>query len=396
MREREAAYQTQQRARILDEIVEAAAAGTPPCCALSQPLPCFAFSPLPTHHRISLPDLPLPPSPTLRCLLRTFVLHVVAGGGGGSRVVGSRRAFALEVLHPLMTIAEHAHTHHGHYTNHGHGGSGRGATPAAGGKWQWYRRAKAHAHAAQGRGGGDGVGGGGGEELLALAPADQHLLMDCTSPRPQPAIASLVYTTSLTSCPCALSLCGAVLRAGGENCDDAAADGGLSAASNGHGAAADATPGKGKGGAGPGAAGSVWASAASRPNPLALPPKSALKPPPTAEGAADADKAAAAAAVTEAPKAAPPAAAKKMLGRMDLFFAKAAAPAAGGTKRVIDTTGADAAGPEGKKAKAGGGAGTGGGAGGAVLPRAAGRVHYKFNQGFSNAVRRPVTVAEFL
>jgi hypothetical protein len=119
------------------------------------------------------------------------------------------------------------------------------------------------------------------------------------------------------------------------------------------------------------------------------------------EGAADADKAAAAAA-TEAPKAAP-AAAKKMLGRMDLFFAKAAAPAAGGTKRAMDTTGADAdaaaaaaGGPEGKKAKAGGGAGTGGGAGAAVLPRAAGRVHYKFNQGFSNAVRRPVTVAEFL
>ena len=45
MREREAAYQTQQRARILDEIVEAAAAGTLPCCAFSQPLPRFSLSP---------------------------------------------------------------------------------------------------------------------------------------------------------------------------------------------------------------------------------------------------------------------------------------------------------------------------------------------------------------
>ena len=45
MREREAAYQTQQRARILDEIVEAAAAGTLPRCAFSQPLLCVALSP---------------------------------------------------------------------------------------------------------------------------------------------------------------------------------------------------------------------------------------------------------------------------------------------------------------------------------------------------------------
>ena len=67
-------------------------------------------------------------------MFRTFVLRVVAGGGGGSRVVGSRRAFALEVLHPLMTIAEHAHTHHGHYPNYGYGGSGRGALRLARGR----------------------------------------------------------------------------------------------------------------------------------------------------------------------------------------------------------------------------------------------------------------------
>ena len=111
--------------------------------------PCSASRSLPpTHHRIPHLDLPTP-SPT-HCFA-TCVLHLVVGGGGGSRAVGSRRAFALEVLHPLVTIAEHAHTHHGHYPNHGHGGGGggRGATPAAGGKWQWYRRAKAHAHAAQ-------------------------------------------------------------------------------------------------------------------------------------------------------------------------------------------------------------------------------------------------------
>jgi hypothetical protein len=87
---------------------------------------------------------------------------------------------------------------------------------------------------------------------------------------------------------------------------------------------------------------------------------------------------------------------------MDLFFkakgpkraADAAAAAAEYAKRA--KTGATDTAAGGSGATSSGSGGAGGAGGGGSLRRTVHKVVFKYNQGFSDAVRRPVTVAEFL
>ena len=155
-----------------------------------------------------------------------------------------------------------------------------------------------------------------------------------------------------------------------------------------------------------------------KPNPLALQPSSKPHTVSPAASAVAATAAATAAATGSTPMdipdslidpdpartvalpPAPPVEAKKQpaVGRMDLFFKAKVNP-----KRAADDAAAAAkrakTGETGTAAATGAATGTGagsGGAGGGAARKVAHKVVFKFNQGFSDAVRRPVTVVEFL